>query len=145
MTFWILCYFGYKRKLHYNIDCISFNKLLRHTYKIKLLLCKIQKIWCSVTVTTTTVDIHRPLQTRHETRCREESASPAWLAAPAMTAQSHLCWRVLVDVSISFPKFSEMLMFSVFEEIIHVWCSHMLNWIHVMCKYTLYIWNQLSI
>ena len=34
----------------------------------------------------TTVDIHGPLQTRSETRCREESASPAWLAAPAMNA-----------------------------------------------------------
>ena len=33
------------------------------------------------------MDIHGPLQSRGETRCREESASPAWLAAPAMNAR----------------------------------------------------------
>ena len=32
-------------------------------------------------------DIHGPLQTRGETRCPGKSASPAWLAAPAMNAR----------------------------------------------------------
>ena len=30
------------------------------------------------------MDIHGPLETRDETRCAKESASPAWLATPLL-------------------------------------------------------------
>ena len=50
--------------------------------------CKIQKNSCTVTMSLTieqaTVDIHGPLHSRCETGVLDESASPAWLASPAM-------------------------------------------------------------
>ena len=53
--------------------------------------CEIQKNWCTATVATTIEQYGghtwTPAITRGETMCTGESASPAWLAAPAMNVR----------------------------------------------------------
>ena len=60
-------------------------------FNTSLLKCKIQKNWCTVTVAPT-IEHHgghsrTPAKPEARPGARDESASPAWLAAPAMNAR----------------------------------------------------------